>query len=94
MSEKRDLSAIGLEILYAARNELYMNLPYLDVALCALSFRDGAGVTLSIATDGENRYYDPAYLSEPGVSPHHPPLYAAAPAEKAGEGAGAVGPKL
>lgn len=64
MSEKRDLSAIGLEILYAARNELYMNLPYLDVALCALSFRDGAGVTLSIATDGENLYYDPAYLSE------------------------------
>ena len=31
---KRDLSAIGQEILFAARNELYMNLPYLDVVLC------------------------------------------------------------
>ena len=64
MSEKRDLSAIGLDILYAARNELYMNLPYLDVALCALAFREGGGVTLSIATDGETLYYDGAYLSE------------------------------
>lgn len=64
MSEKRDLSAIGLDILYAARNELYMNLPYLDVALCALAFREGGGVTLSIATDGETLYYDGAYLAE------------------------------
>ena len=62
--ERRDLSAVGQEILYAARNELYMNLPYLDVALCALAFRDGTGMTLSIATDGEILYYDPAYLAE------------------------------
>ena len=32
---KKDFSAIGQEILFAARNELYMNLPYLDVVLCA-----------------------------------------------------------
>ena len=63
-TQKRDLSAVGLDILYAARNELYMNLPYLDVALCALEFRDGTGVTLSTATDGEILYYDPAYLAE------------------------------
>ena len=62
--ERRNLSAVGQEILYAARNELYMNLPYLDVALCALAFRDGTGMTLSIATDGEILYYDPAYLAE------------------------------
>lgn len=31
----KDLTAIGLEILQTARNELYLNLPYLDVALCA-----------------------------------------------------------
>ncbi|MBQ8851612.1 MAG: hypothetical protein IJZ66_04145, partial [Oscillibacter sp.] len=64
MPGPRDLSAIGLDILHAARNELYMNLPYLDVALCALRFRDGAGVTLSLATDGETLYYDGAYLAE------------------------------
>ena len=61
---KRDLSAVAQEILYAARNELYMNLPYLDAVLCALHFVDGAGQTLSLATDGETLYYDPAYLAE------------------------------
>lgn len=43
---------IGREILFAARNELYLNLPYLDVALCALAFQPGGEVTLSLATDG------------------------------------------
>ena len=37
----KDYVKIGEEILFAARNELYMNLPYLDVALCALLFRPG-----------------------------------------------------
>lgn len=55
---------IGREILAAARNELYMNLPYLDAALCALEFRPGGGVTLSLATDGEVLYYDGAFLAE------------------------------
>lgn len=64
MNETKDLSQIGLEILYAARNELYMSLPYLDVALCALEVRPGGGVTLSLATDGEALYYDGAFLSE------------------------------
>ncbi len=62
--EKKDLTAIGRDILFAARNELYMNLPYLDAALCALAFQPGGGVTLSIATDGETLYYDGSYLSE------------------------------
>ena len=43
---KRDLSAIGQEILFAARNELYMNLPYLDVVLCALEFKSGEEKTV------------------------------------------------
>ena len=55
---------IGEEILSAARNELYLNLPYLDAALCALAFRPGGGVTVSLATDGESLYYDGAFLSE------------------------------
>lgn len=61
---QKDLSTIGEEILFASRNELYMNLPYLDVALCALRFRPGGGVTTSIATDGETLYYDGAYLAD------------------------------
>lgn len=61
---KKDFSAIGQEILFTARNELYMNLPYLDVALCALRFQPGGGVTMSLATDGETLYYDGAYLAE------------------------------
>ena len=61
---KKDFSAIGRDILFAARNELYLNLPYLDVALCSLRFQPGGGVTLSLATDGETLYYDGSFLAE------------------------------
>ncbi|WP_295585106.1 VWA-like domain-containing protein [uncultured Oscillibacter sp.] len=61
---KKDLDAIGLEILQVTRNELYMSLPYLDVALCALVPEPGEGVTLSLATDGETLYYNASYLAE------------------------------
>lgn len=64
MAEEKNLSEIGLEILQTARNQLYMNLPYLDVALCGLAFQPGEGVTISLATDGEALYYDAGYLSE------------------------------
>lgn len=64
MAEPKDLTAVGAEILQSARNELYLNLPYLDVALCALDFAPGDGVTLSLATDGETLYYDGGFLSE------------------------------
>jgi len=65
MSEqKKDLSAIGQEILYTARNRLYMNLPYLDAALCALAFQPGGGVTASLATNGDTLYYDGAFLAD------------------------------
>jgi len=53
---------IGQEILFAARNELYMHMPYLDEALCALRFE--AGKTLTIATDGKCLYYAEGYLKE------------------------------
>lgn len=61
---QKDLSAIGREILQTARNELYMNLPYLDAALCALRFQPGDGATMTLATDGETLYYDGSYLAE------------------------------
>ena len=60
----KDLTAIGLEILQTARNELYLNLPYLDVALCSLDLQPGGGVTLSLATDGETLYYDGSFLAD------------------------------
>ena len=58
------MDGVGLEILYQSRNELYLNFPYLDAPLCALEYRPGGGVTLSLATDGEVLYYDGAYLSD------------------------------
>ena len=62
--EQKDFAEIGRDILFAARNELYMSLPYLDAALCALAFAPGGGVTLSLATDGETLYYDGSWLAE------------------------------
>ena len=62
--EQKDFAGIGRDILFASRNELYVNLPYLDAALCALAFAPGSGVTLSLATDGETLYYDGAWLAE------------------------------
>ncbi len=64
MDDTQDFKVIGQDILYASRNELYMNLPYLDVALCALPFTPGEGVTLSLATDGETLYYNGGWLAE------------------------------
>ena len=65
MSETTNhMDKIGLEILQASRNELYLNLPYLDVALCALSFQPGDELTLSLATNGETLYYSGSFLAE------------------------------
>ena len=41
--EQRDFSGVGGDILLAARNELYLNLPYLDAALWALALAPAAG---------------------------------------------------
>lgn len=64
MERQKDMNEIGLEILRAARSELYMNLPYLDAALCALRFTPGADTTGFTATDGETLYYDGHYLAD------------------------------
>ncbi len=62
--EENNYTGVGRDILLAARNELYMHLPYLDAALCALDFQPGGGVTLSQAADGETLYYDGSWLAE------------------------------
>ena len=65
MSEKvQNFDQIGQEILLASRNELYLNLPYLDVVLCGLNFQPGREVTLSLATDGRTLYYNGSFLAE------------------------------
>ena len=65
MSEQsKSLQQIGQDILLASRNELYMNLPYLDVVLCGLQFQPGKDVTLSLATDGERLHYNGSFLAE------------------------------
>lgn len=53
-----------MEILTSSRNELYLNFPYLDVALCGLVFRPGGEVTGSLAADGESLYYNTSWLSD------------------------------
>lgn len=70
MPEVRPLSAIGQDILFTARNELYMELPYLDAALCALRFQPGDGVTPSIATDGETLFYSGSWLADRYLRSH------------------------
>lgn len=65
MSEKdKNLEQIGLDILLAARNELYLNMPYMDAVLCGLAFRPSEGMTVSLATDGETLYYTGSFLAE------------------------------
>lgn len=58
------LDAVGLDILLAARNELYMNLPYMDVALCSLCPKAGSDITATIATEGEFLYFSPHFLAD------------------------------
>lgn len=60
----QSLGAVGRDILFAARNELYMALPYLDVALCSLRFEEAGQVTASIATEGETLYFSPSFVAE------------------------------
>ena len=64
MSSEKNYDDIGIKILTASRNELYLSMPFMDTALCSLEFTPGAGVTDSAATDGERLYYSGAYIVE------------------------------
>lgn len=53
-----DIVGVCTEILYNARNELYMNMRFLDLALSSLMFEADPGVR-GIRTDGFTVYYHP-----------------------------------
>ena len=55
------LEEVGRKILAAARNELYLKMRFLDVALGSLVFVMDAGAD-GLGTDGLYLYYDPQYL--------------------------------
>ena len=60
-----DLNRIGEEILMAVRNELYMNFPYMDTALCALSFVPGEEQKITtMASDGDALYYSGRWIAD------------------------------
>lgn len=68
MSEERKnltieekLDKIGRSILVNARNELYLKMRFMDVALSSYFFAADAGIA-SIGTDGLSIYYNPQYL--------------------------------
>ena len=63
MSQSSRWASIGREILFSARSELYMNLPFLDGALAALPVQDGFE-TSSLATDAKALYFSGAWLAQ------------------------------
>jgi hypothetical protein len=61
---QQDLIAVGMRILDASRAALMIELPYLDILLCALQSRNGEDVTSSVATDGQYLFYTGSYLAD------------------------------
>lgn len=60
---KEKLTKIGTRILTNARNELYLSMRFLDVALNALAYEFNLS-TFFVGTDGVNIYYNPRFLME------------------------------
>ncbi len=63
MTNEKNLSAVGQEILASGRNQLCLALPYMSGALCALLPAAGESVTTCAATDGETLWYNASYLA-------------------------------
>ena len=63
MPQSERWQKIGREILFSARAELYMGLPFLDEALSALAVTDGGYDTDTLATDAKNLYFSGAWLA-------------------------------
>ena len=59
--EELDMVSLCVEILSDARNELYMNMKFLDVALSSLYFEADSGCS-TMGTDGYGIFYRPEFL--------------------------------
>lgn len=59
ISEK--FESVGREILMVSRNELYMNMRFLDLSLSSLTYVMNPN-TYGLGTDGFSLYFDPKYL--------------------------------
>ena len=59
ISQKFD--SIGKQILTGSRNELYLNMRFLDLALSSLKYVMNTNI-YGLGTDGFNLYFDPQYL--------------------------------
>ena len=55
---------IGREILFSARSELYMSLPFLDEAVSALTVADEGYDAATLATDMKHLYFSGAWLAQ------------------------------
>ena len=60
---KEQLTQLGVHILSQSRNELYLSMRYLDIALFSLQF-DLNLSTKTIGTDGKSILFNPRYLME------------------------------
>ena len=58
---KKRLMEVSTSILQASRNELYLSMRFLDIALNSLPYELYVA-TLTMGTDGEKLYYNPNYL--------------------------------
>ena len=63
MPQSERWNALGREILFSARTELYMSLPFLDAALSALAVSDGFD-TATLATDAKSLYFSGTWLAQ------------------------------
>lgn len=61
--ETLDFIGIGMDILRSARNELYLNMRFLDVALSSLSFLPEQQIRVT-GTDGSLLYFQPDGVAE------------------------------
>ena len=55
--------SVGREILTVSRNELYLNMRFLDLSLSSLNYMMNTN-TFGIGTDGFSLYFDPQYLAD------------------------------
>lgn len=58
---KEKLTRIGEAILTSARNDLYLSMRFLDIALSGLGYQMNLN-TARVGTDGINILYNPAFL--------------------------------